>query len=351
MCYNEGMYKERSGKGFTLIEVLVGVAIFTIFALGIYGTLQMVYRAIYQSRLDILETALLSEQLEIARNLPYNSIGIINGIPSGVLPHSTTTIRNGVTFNLITTVRNIDDPFDGTLGGIPNDTAPADYKIIEMTAQCVNCNQQKPLILTSMVGPKNLEGSTNNGALFLNVFDANGLPVVGANVHIVNTSIVPNIIVDDVTGNDGYLRIVDTPTATMGYNITVSKPGYSTDNTVSPSVANPNPVKPPANVSSQTVTNLSFAIDKLGAFTASTIYTYCSAFSNASFNMTGTKLIGTAPTVYKFDKTIQTDANGNYTQNNVEWDTFQVSAADLNYDIAGTIPQFPFQFRSVATSQ
>ena len=130
----------------------------------------------------ILETALLAEKLELVRNLPYEDVGVTGGIPSGVLPYSTTTIRNGQTFTLITTVRNIDDPFDGTLGGSPNDTAPADYKLVEISAICQNCSQQTPVILSTIVAPKQLEGASQNGALFIQVFDSNGYPVVGADL-------------------------------------------------------------------------------------------------------------------------------------------------------------------------
>lgn len=169
--------KKINNLGFTLIELTVAVAIFLIFALGIYSTTTLVFKIVYQSRMRILETALLSEQLEIARNLPYETVGILNGIPSGVLQHSQTIVRDGATFSVITSVRNVDDAFDGTLGGTPNDTAPADYKLVEVSSVCTNCSQQKPVILSTIVAPKNLEGQSKNGALFIHVFDSNGLAV------------------------------------------------------------------------------------------------------------------------------------------------------------------------------
>jgi len=334
------LLKDRNG--FTLIEVIVATAIFLLFALGIYGAINLVFKIVYQSRTRILETALLSEQLEIARNLPYDSVGIVNGVPSGVLPYSTTTIRNGEIFNLVTTVRNIDDPFDGTLGGTPNDTAPADYKLVEMSAMCQNCIQHTPVILSTIVAPKQLEGASSNGALFIQVFDVNGLPVVGANVTVTDTAHTPAIVIHDVTGNDGYLRIIDTPTGTQSYYINVSKSGYSTDYTVAPGDSAPTPVKPPANVVTQDITDISFSIDKLSNLTLHTIGTACSVIGSVNLNMTGVKKIAIDPDIFKFNKNFATNSSGNYSFPNLEWDTYLVSVTGTaTYDVAGSIPMLP----------
>ena len=339
------MKSKKNRQGFTLIEVIVAVAVFMLFALGIYEALMFTFKAVYQSRISIIETALLTEQLEVIRGLPYASVGIKNGIPNGVLDHVTTTIRNGINFSLTITVRNVDDPFDGmATGTIPIDTAPADYKIVEISAQCASCSQQSISTISTTISPKNLEGATGNGALFINVFDANGLPVVGANVHVVDTA-PPNVIVDDLTGNDGYLRIVDAPTGTQSYSITVTKPGYSTDFTTSSSASNPSPIKQPANIVSQTVTDISFQIDKLGSITTHTIDPFCVAIPNIGFNLSGSKLIGT-PNVKKYSKSFITDGGGNITIPNLEWDSpappkgYDVTVTGT-HDLSGSISQLP----------
>ena len=56
--------------------------------------------------------------------MPYSKVGIPGGIPNGVVNHVETFVRNGIPFVATTTIRNVDDPFDGTLGGSPNDTSP-----------------------------------------------------------------------------------------------------------------------------------------------------------------------------------------------------------------------------------
>jgi len=330
-------------KGFTLIEAVVAAAVFLLFALGIYGGISLVFKIVYQSRLKILETALLSEELESVRNIPFDSIGIQNGVPTGVLAHTKSVIRNGVTFLLTTTVRNVDDPFDGMATGTPTrDTSPGDYKLVEMSVICSNCSQVRPVILSTLIAPRNLEGASTNGHLYIQVFDATGEDVAGANVHVVNTARTPNTVIDDVTGNDGWLRIIDTPTGTLSYNITVSKSGYSSEYTVSGSIDNPNPVKPPANVISQTVTEISFSIDRVGSINLHSINPACSVIGGVGFNLHGTKVLGTDPNIYKFSRNFTTDGSGDYNFLNQEWDTYYLTPTGASYDIAGSIPMLPF---------
>jgi len=340
--------KKLNKFGFTLVEVLVATAIFLLFAVGIYSSITLVFKIVYQSRVRILETALLSEELETARNLPYESVGILNGIPVGVLTHTKTITRNGISFDLITSVRNIDDPFDGVLGGVPNDTAPADYKLVEISAICQNCTQHEPVILNTIVAPKNLEGASQNGALFIHVFDANGLSVVGADVHIVNTAQIPNLIVDDVTDNDGMLKVVDAPTGTLSYNITVSKNGYSSDATVVASEQNPNPLKPPANVVSQAITEISFSIDKIGSLNVSALNQSCNAIAGPTAVINGGKKLGLTPDVFKFLQSFSL-GSGVYDFDNLESDTYYFSVSGTAYDLAGSVPMLPYKLNPGAS--
>lgn len=330
-------------KGFSLLEVLMASAIFLLFALGIYSGINLVFKIVYQSRMRILETALLAEQLEVVRNLPYESVGIINGIPSGVLPYSTTTVRNGQLFTIITTVRNIDDPFDGVFGGSPGDTSPADYKLVEMSTICDNCSQQNPIILSTIVAPKQLEGASQNGALFIRVFDANGQPVAGAHVIVTNTAQNPNLVINDVTDNEGYLRIIDTPTGTLSYHINVSKSGFSSDYTVPVSASVPTPIKPPSNIVSQAITEISFSVDRLANLDVNFINPSCAVIANAPFTIHGEKIIGTDPDVYKYDRSLVANSSGLYSFANFEWDIYHINVTGNTYVVGGSIPMLPLE--------
>lgn len=319
----------------------MAVAVFLLFAIGIYGGVSLVFKIVYSSRLRILETALISEQLELVRNLPFESVGILNGVPSGVLPYTATTIRNGVTFVLITTVRNIDDPFDGTVTSTPADTSPADYKLVEISAICQNCDQREPVVLSTRVSPGGLEGASQNGSLFIHVFDVNGLDVAGATVNVTNTASSSPIIITDTTDNSGMVQIIDAPTGTQSYHIKVSKSGYSSDYTVSSTASVPNPSKPPSNVASQMVTEISFQIDRVGTLNLNTVNQNCAAVASVPFSVHGEKVLGASPLVYKYSDNITTNASGVYTFSNVEWDKYNFAVTGVTYDIAGSIPMLP----------
>lgn len=326
-------------KGFGLLEVMIAVAIFVVFAVGIYSGIQYVFKVVYQSRLRILESSILNEQIEIIRNLSFYDVGIINGSPAGVLTKTETIRRNDIDFLITRTIRNIDDPFDGTIDGEPKDLVPADYKMVQIDVICSHCSQQEPLSVITYVSPKLLEGDPTHGALFIKVFDADARPVQGASVQVVATSTNPAIDLIEFTDNEGMVKLLDLGEGMDVYHITVSKPGYTTDQTLSPSIENPYPIKPPASVQAQNVSEISFSIDKISSINLNTINSICQPVANASITLAGSKLRGTEPEILKFTSTIHTNASGNYLFNNLEWDIYDLYAN--NYDVLGSIPASP----------
>ena len=331
--------------GFTLVETVVAIGIFLIVTLGVYEAFSVALRVVHSTRTIAVATTLANEQLEIIRNLPFDDIGVVSSIPNGVAQGFQTLVRDDISFQVTTVIRNVDDPFDGRISlPSPNhDSSPADYRLIELTIDCATCQNFTPLSFTSHVGPRGLETSSTNGALFVLVFDAEGTPIQGADVHIENNQAIPAISIDDTTNNDGMLQIIDAPPGIEAYEITVTKAGYSSDRTYTTGdVANPNPIKPHATVAMQQVTQLSFAIDETSDVDVSSVTTVCAAVAGADFDLTGAKLIGTSPNVYKFTHSYVTNGSGKKTINNVEWDTYALNFTDGAYDLAGTIPVMPF---------
>lgn len=328
--------------GFSLVETLVGVAVLLIVAVSMYQAYAALMDATRSARIKVAATALANEQFEIIRNLDYSNVGIVDGLPSGPIPHLQTMTRDGYNFIVETIIRNIDDSFDGTIGGNPNDASPADYKLVEVGISCQNCDNFLPVSFTSWVAPQSLETASSNGALFVQVFDAVGQPISGASVHIENNAATSTFMIDDYTNNDGMLQIVDAPPGVGAYEITVSKSGYSTEQTyIVGDAANPNPSKPHVTVVMGELTQTSFSIDAVSTLDIDSVNQTCAAVPNIDFTLTGSKLIGTSPDVPKFNDSFSTDVAGNESVSDIEWDTYTLAVSNTTYDLAGTIPAFP----------
>ena len=333
----------NSLTGFTLIETLIGITIFAILATFTYSAYSNITNIISQIKLRSQAISILNNEIEIMRNIPYQDIGIQGGSPSGIILAEQTIYFGNIPFLLKTTIRNIDDPFDGIIGGSPNDMTPADYKFVELEISSPSRSYYyKPVKLATTFAPKNLETATNNGALFVNVFDAFGQPVKNANVSIINNQLNPLISINDSTNNDGILQLVDIPTSTNAYEIKATKGGYSSAQTYPIGAPeNPNPIVSHATVVSQQVTNASFAIDKVSNIDFKTVNAMCQPVPNVSFSLNGAKLIGQNPDVLKYSKFLDTGLEGIKNITNLEWDTYDFSNLDANYDLSGYYPFSP----------
>ena len=170
-------------------------------------------------------------------------------------------------------------------------------------------------------------------------YDADGIPVPDALIEIDNTELSPEIHIDDVSGIDGTLNIVDAPPSVDSYKIRVSKDGYSSEETYPiGDINNPNPTKPNQTVIVQQITQVSFFIDKVSTIQANSIFEDCDTAQNIDFQINGSKTIGTLPDVLKYDAYYTTNSSGNKTISNLEWDTYNVSVTDSSYDLIGTNP-------------
>ncbi len=329
-------------KGLTLIETLVASAIFVTLSISIYQLYAGVFSLSAKIRVKTILSEVAGEQFEFIRNLAYSNVGTVAGIPNGIIDPSQTVTKNGLVFEVVTTIRNIDDPADGTLGGIPNDLSPGDKKLVAIEVTCTSCSETTSLSYTSVVAPKNLETENGNGALVIRAIDANGQPVAGAEVHIVNSSTTPAIDINDVTGVNGVLTIVDAPPATQTYEVTVTKDAHSTEQTYLPGdAANPNPIKPHITVAANTISQATFSIDHLSTFDIVTQSAMCSPLGSISGTLSGTKLIGTGPDILKHQIPFTTNSGGTKTLSSIEWDTYSLSLSGSLYDILGTDPIAP----------
>lgn len=328
--------------GFTLLETIIGVGLFTIISVSIYFAYSNVLDILIAAQSNIAALTVASNEIEVIRNVPYPDVGLRNGSPLGTLMPTKTVYYSGLPFRVDTVVRNTDNSFDGVLNGNPNDTIPADYKIVEVTVTCTGCARFIPIKITTTVAPRSLESATRNGALLIRVIDGSGVAVSGANVSIINNKVSPAININDTTDVNGDLNFVDIATSSAGYHVSVTKSGFTTDTTYPPAaVGNPNPINPDATVNEQETTKLSFSIDRVSTLNFKATDIFCAPLVNVNVSQTGSKLVGYNPDVYKNSTVFDTDILGQYSNNLIEWDSYDFKNNAVNYDVIGTVPFSP----------
>ena len=212
-----------------------------------------------------------NQKMEYARNLPYNSVGTISGMVTGVMLDDETISQNNGVFFVNTLVLYEDDPFDGLDGGTPDDTLPVDYKIARVRVSWNGPFGTKDVTTFTKIVPRGMETNIGGGTLSILAFDASGLPIDQANVHIENNDVTPAIDFSAETNSSGKLNLYGATSSIESYEITVTKPGYSVSSTTDRTVANPNPTKPHASVIEGLKTEISFAIDLLSDLTIKTV--------------------------------------------------------------------------------
>ena len=339
-------YEYFNQTGFTLVETVIALGVLGIFFVAVAGITGMVLDIVGQSRARTIATALAQERLEYIRNLSYDDIGTIGGIPPGGLLQEEVVTMNGLEVTLNISVFYVDDEFDGVT---PDDTINTDYKRVRLSVSWGGAfASANPMVFVSDVTPQGLESESDGGTLSIVVFDANGVALPQATVHVANTTVTPVIDLSTQTDTQGRVYIPGSPPCISCYQITVTKPGYSTDRTYSQTEVT-NPAKPPVTILDGQITELTFIIDRLATLT---VYATGArennypAFTGVQFILTGSKTIGTDTIdtpVPKYTQTHTTLAGGQVTISDLELDTYIIDIPNnSSVDIAGSNPLTPF---------
>jgi len=278
------LIKYKNKSGFTLIEVLIGIVILAIMLMSLYSLINFTLKTIWEAKAKITATQLANQKIELAHNLDYDDVGTIGGVPSGLIQATEIVSRNNIEYTVQTQIIYIDDPFDGTLGGDPDDLLNTDYKKIRVEVSWDYRLQNKPVLLISNIVPIGLESSVGGGTLKILVYNALGEPVPQANVSVINSLTDPVININTQTDDQGYLILPGSPESTESYEIIITKTGYSTDQTRDTTVELPSPEKPHASVFENQTTNISFSIDLLSDMTTGTTITTYDNWWNSNWS-------------------------------------------------------------------
>ena|SRR4030067_3277761 len=112
-------------NGQTLISVLISLALFSILSHALFTLVTSSYSISTYNRARTAAKHLAQEKIEEIRNMPYDSIGTVGGIPSGPVLQTQTVSINSLNYVVKTSVVFIDDPFDLHA---PNDLLPPYYQ-------------------------------------------------------------------------------------------------------------------------------------------------------------------------------------------------------------------------------
>lgn len=240
-------------KGFTVIEILVSSVVIGIMALSVLGAYVALNSTAVFAHRKVIGTQLATNQLEYLKSLPYDNLAVAGGaIPhSSPLPNSETVVVDNVSYEIRTSINYVDDAFDGCASyptpaiknilcrnlpeptGATTDTNPADYKIVNVKAYVLN---RKVAELDTNISARVAETGSTTGAMTVTVIDTSGAPVAGATVNVKNTTVTPNININDNTDTNGVAIFYGLPPDSGNdYLIAASKSGYSSHATIAAS--------------------------------------------------------------------------------------------------------------------
>lgn len=335
-------------KGFTLIEVLIGIFLILIVFLGIYGLYQLSLKVINTSASKITATYIANQCLEKIKNLPYGSIGIEGGFPDGVLESSTTTTRNNYEYTIETRVDFVVDSTDGIV--FPDDDCPNDYKRVEVKVSWEGMFEDYVSLATD-ISPENMTQECQNlgGILSVSVFDAFGEMVPSPLIEI--KDVATGEVLKSASPDDGkhYFSL-----ATSSYKVVVSKSSYSIEQTYDSGDTYGGeviltPEKPHPIVLQDQLTEVSFSIDKISSFSIDTLSSWSQEIFSDSFLDESEVSELSDVVVTNGEATLATNTEGylplGYLMSTsvspatlLEWDEFswtdlEVQDTDLNYQV------------------
>lgn len=342
-----GQKKENKNKyfkkGITIIETLIALFIFSVITLSFYSVFTVGSKYILSSKNKIIAIALANERMEFLRNLPYDQVAIVGGLPNGSIDPEENVSVEGKTFRVITDVRYYDDPDDGIFGGSPNDSVSNDYKIAKIMVLWGQETESEKATLSSRFVPPGVENSVGGGTFSINAIDYAGNPVPNVNVNIFNDQVSPNVNYNTQTDINGNLLLQGVPSDNVqNYKITMSKSGYENVVTYSPATAGFIPEDAHSNIIEGVLNEKTMIINLLADLTLRSKDAFGVNIPNVGFSLIGGRRLddGTVePGRYSYSQTVTTDGDGEFSVDDVSSGKYVLSA----FSVSGG----NYQFRKV----
>jgi type II secretory pathway pseudopilin PulG len=162
-CAQDNGDGDAGEAGFAIVEILIAMGIFAILAAGFAGALASSLQAQVATRLRTTADHLANEQVEQARALPYEQLGVVGGNPPGTLAASREVGTGGTRMRVDTSVTFRDDPIPGGF------STSANYKQVRITVTRVSDNKRLARVDTVVAPPT--QPSLRNGVIEVRVMD------------------------------------------------------------------------------------------------------------------------------------------------------------------------------------
>jgi type II secretory pathway pseudopilin PulG len=344
-------YPLLTKKGFTLIEALALLFLFSVITTSFYQAWSLGTQHMLDARNRLGATALANQKMEMVRSLDYDIIGTkswngsswVYGIPGGDILEDEEMQASNATYQVHTAIRYIDDPYDGTFGGSPNDLAPTDYKAVRIAVSWGTGGPSREVVTFATVSPDGVESASNTGVLSINVLNAAGDGIPNATVRVVNTAL--GVDFTDITDATGNLMRPGAAPGTQNYEIIVTKSGYYGVQTYPASpVSSFDPLDLHASVAVAAVNQKSLVMDESADITIVTEDPFGTAIPDIDFSLEGGRQlgIGISPDpvepVYAFSLTDDTGGSGSVTYSDESYGryVFTLDAAETGYEVFHT---------------
>lgn len=263
------LLRKVRNKGVSFVEVLITAAVIGLVFSGLIGSLQIMLSMIRDSAATAGAIALANQRIEFIRSLSYDDAGTVSGIPNGTIPQNATSTLNGIDYFERVLIEYVDAPEDGA-GAADVNGIHADYKRVKVEYSWNTDGATSSIMLITNIVPPGMETTLGGGTLTVNVFDATVQPVESAAVHLFNDTGTSTVDTTRYTNVDGVAMFAGTA-ANADYEITVTRAGWSTDQTYAATTSNPNPTTPHVAVLESQVSTMNFQIDELSDLTVRTV--------------------------------------------------------------------------------
>jgi type II secretory pathway pseudopilin PulG len=213
--------------GFGLVELLMAMTMFAVVSAPLAGVLLASVSQQKLSKERTLAAQTAQTAIETIRALPYSSIGLQNGNPTGTIVPSQTANSfgiDGLDATVTTRISYMDD------APATSYRTRADYKRVVVTV-VRNTDQRMLTQSATYIAPPGggAYAGQNEGIALAQVIDAvQNTPVVGASVLLSNGPSPARTDTTDSTGNVVFPSLLPTTGGLPYYSLAVTAPGYTT---------------------------------------------------------------------------------------------------------------------------